>query len=716
MVKKRILVVEDERIVAEDIRENLERLGYEVPQAVASGEEAMRRAEEVRPDLVMMDIHLRGEMDGITAAGEINGRLAVPIIFLTAFADDSTLCRAKEAQPFGYLLKPFREKELHATIEVAFYKHGMEMQLRELQGKLQEKVEELERQEVERSRRQALQLAQFRVREAVWRMQRPEDIDRVTEVIGECLQSLGIEYLGFGVNLVAEKKGEAQVEFHSVGKGGERIESRPDSGEALIARTWRERIPLYRRDIQTEDEYGERGYIEAQFGPVRSVLDVPFSHGTLAINSREPDAFSKESIDALQALAEVLSEGYRRLQDLDLLQEQEIQLRQSQKMEAIGQLAGGVAHDFNNLVTVITGYCQLLCKGLAGDDARRQQIAEIERSGEQAAAMVRQLLAFSRRQVVKPKVLDLNEVLVGVEKMLGRLIGEDIEMVWAPAAEPGKVEADPGQLEQVIMNLAVNARDAMPEGGKLTIETAEVELDREYADRHLGVEPGPHVLLAVSDTGVGMDAETRARIFEPFFTTKEEKGTGLGLATVYGIVKQSGGHVWVYSEPGKGSTFKVYLPRVEREATPESRIEAEASGDGGEETVLVVEDDRTVRELVQRILEESGYQVLVGEHGEEAMQVCARQEGDIHLLLTDVVMPGMNGCELAEYVTAMRSETEVIFMSGYADRAVGRHGLLKADVQFIQKPFTPDELLHRVRKVLDGPRSTARGGDDEVSG
>ena len=704
MALSKILVVEDERIIAEDIRENLERLGYAVPGVAASGEEAIRKAVEMRPDLVIMAIRLKGEMDGITVAEKINQRLAVPVIYLTAFADDSTLQRAKKTQPFGYLIKPFKEKELHATIEVALYKHGMEMQLKRLQKELLGKVEELESQESERRRREALQLAQFRVREAVWKMQRAEDIDLVMEVIRECVRMLGIESLGIGVNLVEEGGEGTKVQFHSLGERGEQIESWPDSGKELIVRTWRERIPAYRRDIQTEDEYGERGCIKKQFGPVRSVLDVPFSHGTLAINSREPDVFSKEDIAALQALADVLSEGYRRLQDLDLLEIKEVQLRQSQKMEAIGQLAGGVAHDFNNLVTVITGYCQLLRKGLAAEDARQQHIEEIERSGEQAAAMIRQLLAFSHRQVVESKVLDLNQVLAGVGKMLGRLIGEDIEMVWALGTVTGKVEADPGQLEQVIMNLAINARDAMPEGGELIIETTDVELDQEYAERHLEVQPGPYVLLAVSDTGVGMDAETQARIFEPFFTTKEEKGTGLGLATVYGIVKQSGGHIWVYSEPGKGSTFKVYLPRVEREAKRVSCAAVGVGVGGGDETILVVEDNQTVRKLVQRILEDWGYKVLVAQQGEEALQICARREGAIDLLLTDVVMPGMNGCELAEYLTAMRSEMKVIFMSGYADRAAERYGLLRGERPYVQKPFTPQELIHEVRVTLDTPQ------------
>ena len=383
----------------------------------------------------------------------------------------------------------------------------------------------------------------------------------------------------------------------------------------------------------------------------------------------------------------------------------EDQLRQSQKMEAVGQLAGGVAHDFNNLLQVIMGYGELLLGALRPDDPSRELVGEITHAGERAAALTRQLLAFSRRSVVAPKVLVLNSVVIGLEKMLRRVIGEDIDLRTNLQPGLGCVRADPGQIEQIVMNLAVNARDAMPQGGKLTIETRDAELDEEYARLHAGARPGPCVLLAVSDTGHGMTPEVRARVFEPFFTTKEMgKGTGLGLATVFGIVQQAGGHVAVYSEPGVGTAFKAYLPRVEESASSaESRSGAQAPPKGTE-TVLLVEDEDAVRSLTRIVLQGAGYHVLEASDGGEALAVAGRYEGTIHLLLTDVVMPVLGGRQLAERLLALHPEMKVLFQSGYMDDAVVRHGVLQEKVHFLQKPFTPAALALKVREVLDAPR------------
>ena len=381
----------------------------------------------------------------------------------------------------------------------------------------------------------------------------------------------------------------------------------------------------------------------------------------------------------------------------------EQQLRQAQKMEAVGRLAGGIAHDFNNILTAITGYADLLLEDLAAKDPRRQDAEEIRKASDRAAGLTRQLLAFSRQQVLQPRVVDLNALVSELEKMLRRLLGEDVTLATALAPTLGRVRTDPGQLEQVIMNLAVNARDAMPTGGRLTIETADVEFDAAFAGDHYPAQPGEYVMLAVTDTGSGMDAETQVHLFEPFFTTKEKgKGTGLGLATVYGIVKQSGGFIWVYSELGVGSTFKIYLPRVEAAAEPPSSRAAPAPVARGTETVLVAEDEAPVRAVARQTLERYGYRVLEAPSAEAALDVAQRYSGPIHLLLTDVIMPGLSGRDLAVRLATLRPETRVIYMSGYTDDAITRHGVLEPGFVFVQKPFTPDRLARAVREVLDG--------------
>jgi len=435
--------------------------------------------------------------------------------------------------------------------------------------------------------------------------------------------------------------------------------------------------------------------------------------GVLSIHTRRSEGFAGDTLASATAFASQAAtalENARLYQEArqayDELARTQQQLLQVQKMEAIGRLAGGVAHDFNNLLTVLGGRSRLLLDRLRRDDPLRRDIELIQETADRAATLTQQLLAFSRKQVLAPKVLDLNAVVVNMDTMLRRLIGEDIDLVTVPGPALGRVKADPGQIEQVIMNLAINARDAMPRGGQLTIETANVELDEAYARRHVAVRPGPHVMLAVSDTGPGMDAETQARVFEPFFTTKEPgKGTGLGLATVYGIVKQSGGNIWVYSEPGRGTTFKIYLPRVEEAAEPVEPAKALAGPPRGLETVLVVEDDEALRELAREILQSHGYTVLEARHGGEALPIGERHAGPIHLLVTDVVMPWMSGRELARRLMPAHPEMKVLYVSGYTENAVVHNGVLDPDTAFLQKPFTPDALARKVREVLDAPRA-----------
>ena len=387
----------------------------------------------------------------------------------------------------------------------------------------------------------------------------------------------------------------------------------------------------------------------------------------------------------------------------DLTEENRLkaQFLQSQKMEGVGQLAGGIAHDFNNLLTVINGAAAFAATDLKEDNPLQEDLRMIQQAGEQAAALTRQLLAFSRRQIMTLEVVDLNALVANLQSMLQRLIGEDIELVVVPAQGLGSVRADRAQVEQVVLNLAINARDAMPRGGTLTIETRDVELDEAHAARHATVEPGPHVMLTVSDTGVGMDETTRLRIFEPFFTTKEMgRGTGLGLSTVYGIVKQSRGSIWVYSEPGKGTSFKVYFPRIEAAARKDwpARSPAPVRGTG---TILVVEDDAAILRLAHRILGAAGYTVLTARNGGEALLLLERHVGPVDLMLTDVVMPEMGGPELAERLARSHPEMKVLFSSGYTDDTVLRHGVLASTAHFIAKPYSPAGLTHRVREVLE---------------
>jgi PAS domain S-box-containing protein len=396
---------------------------------------------------------------------------------------------------------------------------------------------------------------------------------------------------------------------------------------------------------------------------------------------------------------EDITELKRAEEEKAVLQEQ---LRQSQKVEAIGRLAGGIAHDFNNLLTVIKGYSQLSSFELKEGDPLSVNIDEIQNAAERAASLTRQLLAFSRRQVMEMRVLDLNTLLRDLEKMLRRVIGEDIEMVIQLGENLGRVRADVGQIEQVIMNLAVNAKDAMPSGGKLTIETANVELDESYARSHVDVRHGRYVMFSVSDTGVGMTPEVRERIFEPFFTTKERgKGTGLGLSTTYGIVKQSEGHIWVYSVQGKGTTFKIYLPRV-NEPLEEIRKEVlKKELPRGNETILIVEDEEEVRKLAGKILEKQGYRILETFNGDDALVACEKRKSPIHLMLADIIMPGMSGSELAKLLIPLYPEIKILYMSGYTDNAIVRHGVLEKGVNYIQKPFTMEGLARKVREVLD---------------
>ncbi len=490
--------------------------------------------------------------------------------------------------------------------------------------------------------------------------------------------------LGYGraSDLVGMHAG-AFVEDAAPAPAAGRVESQHASGQVEVRLRRRDGVTLWALAAATP-VFEDGRYV----GVLGMMMD---------ITERKREEAERERLTAV--LQRELAERERAEESLRRTEEQ---LRQAQKMEAVGRLAGGIAHDFNNLLSVILSYAELALAELRAGDPVREDLAEIEKAGRRATELTRQLLAFSRQQVLAPRVVDLGEVVAGMENMLRRLLGEDVDVTLHAARPLRRCKVDPGQIEQVVMNLAVNARDAMPEGGQITIEVTNADLDAAYAEAHLEVVPGPHVMLAVTDTGVGMDRETQARIFEPFFTTKERgRGTGLGLSMVFGVVKQSGGHIWVYSEPGHGTTFKLFFPAVDAPAESVTAPRPPALAARATETVLLVEDEEQVRLLARTVLRHVGYHVLEAANGGEAILVGEQHDATIHLLLTDVVLPRMSGRQLAERLARQRPEMRTLFMSGYTEGAVLRHDMLDSGAAFLQKPITPTALLEKVREVLD---------------
>jgi len=629
--EKKILIVEDEAIIACDLQRRLEQQGYTITAAVATGEDAIKKAGEDSPDLILMDIVLLGEIDGIEAAGQIRALYGIPVVYLTAYADDRTLERAKLTEPFGYVLKPFDDRELRSIIEMALYKYRIEHQLRQSNEFLLTVLESLSH--------------PFYVINA-------EDFTVV----------LANSAAGFGE---LNGKSTCYALTHNV--------SSPCSGvehPCTIMEIRKTGNPVQLEHVHYTHEgkaltYQIHGYpVYDKHGKVIRVIEY--------------------ALDITE---------HRKLEG---------QLRQSQKMESVGRLAGGIAHDFNNLLTAILGYSELAIAELPEEHPVRRQVNIIADAGNKAAALVRQLLAFSKKQVLEIRVLNINEVVESIGKILSLVIGEDIILEMNLSPSVWSIRADPGQLEQVLMNLAVNARDAMPCGGRLTIETENVELQEEYARGHQGVRPGPHVMLAVTDTGSGMGPSVLEKIFEPFFSTKGNKGTGLGLSTVYGIVRQHNGHIYVYSEEGIGTTFKVYLPAGDEKGEGPAETQTRTLDLRGNETIFVVDDEPSIRQLIMDTLEPLGYRLLEASCGEEALQRSAMFRDKIDLLLTDVIMPDMNGHELAERLNKTRPETEVLYMSGYTDETISRLGITHIKKRFIQKPLTPKKLAGIIRELLNG--------------
>lgn len=622
---------------------HLQKGGYDVHSERIDTADAMRAALSEREwDIIISDYHLPGF--GALQALEILKETGkqIPFIIISGTIGEETAVQALLSGVSDYLMKD---------------------NLRRLVPAIERGIEEAKNRRVRLETEEALRRSEERYRLLFEKNPLPMWVYDTDTLGFLAVNAAAIEHYGFSAE-----------EFHSMTIK----DIRPAEDVAMLEQN----ITETRRVIDRVDEWRH----QKKDG---TIINVEITSHELAF----------DGTDARLVLANDIT---KRVQAEEELRKSEEQLRQAQKLESIGRLAGGIAHDFNNMLTAINGYSELTLRRLASDDPLRQNIEEIRKAGGRSAELTRQLLAFSRRQMLQPKVVDIDQVVLDTSLMLKRLIGEDVELITLVGKNVARIQADPGQLSQVLMNLVVNARDAMPDGGTITIETRNVNLDEQYARQHLSVRPGPYVMLSVSDTGIGMDAETQKQIFEPFFTTKEVgKGTGLGLSTVYGIVKQSNGNVWVYSELGKGTAFKIYLPQFEEPNSVSLEPQPAASFSWGSETILIVEDEDMVRSLSREVLESCGYTVIVASNGVEALTVCEQHKDQIHLLITDIVMPQMGGRELAEKLSVAYPKVRVLFTSGYTDDAIVRHGIIEDDANFIQKPFNLDDLARKVRELLD---------------
>jgi two-component system cell cycle sensor histidine kinase/response regulator CckA len=649
----RILVVDDEDNDRQLLRVLLAAEGF-IIETAASGAEALAIIAREPPELILLDV-MMPDMDGYQVAEAIKSNRAlvpIPIIMITVVDDHDTMMRALALGVEDFLVKPVHRGELYMRVRnllrLKAYgdHHGRYSQLLEHEASARTAALTASEQRYRALFESAKDAIAVLTREGVIREmnRRWEDIAGISreQLIGRHIR-----------------------DFAEPGQEGANVES-------------------YQRMVASDGAVSAPVRIATADG---STLLMEFSHAIIEV--------AGESL--VLAIGRDVTEQ-RRLEE---------QLRQAQKLEVIGQLAGGVAHDFNNILTAILGFCELLLLELGPSGVGRTDVFEIKTAGERAAGLTRQLLAFSRKQILQPSVLDINDAIKGMELMLRRLIPAHIDLVVSQQGEIGAIKIDPTQLEQIVINLVVNAADAMPRGGKLTVETSNVRLDEHYQRHHLPVMPGDYVMLAVSDTGVGMDDATSRRVFEPFFTTKElGNGTGLGLATVYGIVKQSGGDIWVYSEPSHGSAFKIYLPAVTAPLSSAVKtVTAPETALRGSETILLVEDDEAVRRLARLILERTGYRIIEAKNPKDAVRVAEQFGERIDLLLSDLIMPESEGPPLLDRLRAVRPALRVLYISGYADEAVVRHGVIVEGTPFLQKPFTPLALSGKVREVLDDPRT-----------
>lgn len=644
MMATRILIVEDEILVARDLEQQLTALGYQVAGIAATGALALQLVAEMQPHLILMDIRLQGALDGIATAEQIRLRHLLPIIYLTAHADSATVARARVTEPFGYILKPFEERELRTTIEMALYKHDAERKLRASE------------------RRFATTLRSI------------GDAVIATDERGQITYMNPTAETLTGWPL-AEAQGQPFANIFQIIH-----ETTRQPAENPVERVLQEGIVV--------------GLANHTLLLSRDGQEIPID------DSASPILDDQGNCTGVVLVFRDITE--RRLAE-ERVRASEQQVRQVQKMEAIGQLAAGIAHDFNNMLTVINGYSSLLLSGKEPGPNWRKYLERIETAGKRAEALTRQLLTFSRRQLVQPRVLDLNHLVLHMEQMFSRLLGEHIQIITVLDPTLAPVRADAGQIEQVLLNLAVNARDAMPGGGAITLQTSNLILTHQQTLDLPDLQPGLYAVLIVQDTGCGMTEHVKSHLFEPFFTTKErDKGAGLGLATVYGIIKQSNGHITVKSEVDQGTVFTIYLPAVHGQTTDTDQALHSAALPQGGETVLLVEDEDTVRNFTSEVLKTCGYSVLPAANGPEALQISATYSGPLHLLLTDIVMPEMNGWALAEQIVRQR-QMKILYMSGYTDSVHLGAQAKGGKIQLLLKPFTPNVLAQKVRALLDEP-------------
>jgi signal transduction histidine kinase/ActR/RegA family two-component response regulator len=688
----RLLVVEDSPTQAAELAFILESEGFEV-EVASDGLRGLTLCTESPVDVVLSDV-VMPELDGYELCKRLKAdprTSGIPVILLTSLADPMDIVRGLECGADNFITKPYDPAYLMGRLRRLLDNKAMRSS-----RKVDVGVEVL------------LMGKRF-----IINSEREQMLDLLISTFEEVLRSRQREY---EAKLSEETARESHRFLQSALNALSAQIALLDNNGSIIAANarWRE-LSLVKHWKWPDAGVGSK-YLEiyrSAFGTDRDDSK-KIEEGLLSVQSGAQPRFEVEYCAWIHSEPRWIAMSATRFEDRGMYlvavehdditsrKQLEQQFYHSQKMEAIGQLAGGVAHDFNNLLTVITGYAELLAHDLPPEDAKRGDLNEIVQAVGTAAALTRQLLAFSRKQIVKPTVLNINSAVSEVERMLRRLIGEDID--YSASLDPtlGRVRADANQIQQILMNLVVNARDAMPHGGKITVETSNTYLDASYAASHPEVKAGGYVMLAVSDSGLGMDAQTQARAFEPFFTTKAVgKGTGLGLSTVYGIVQQSGGHIWLYSEPGFGTSFKIYLPRVDEALEPVRKPEPPLSIRPATESVLVVEDNEAVRNMLCRVLRTNGYKVLEAGNARAALKVCSADAPPIDMLISDVVMPDMSGIELASQLKLSHPSMRVLLMSGYSGTAMTRHGELRADFPFLEKPFNPDTVARKVREVLD---------------
>ena len=759
MEKTSILIVEDEAIVAENLSDKLEQLGYNVAGIASKGEEAKEMALKLRPQLILMDIQLIGQKDGIWVAEAIQKQYEVPVIYLTAHSDPATLARAKVTGPLGYILKPFETRDLATQIELALYRHQTEQELRKQRELLRVTLTSIGDAVIATDARGCitfmnpvaetltgwpLSLATGKPLTEVFRIVNEYSRETVDDPVSKVLKSgmvvglanhtvlmqrggreVPIDDSGapildkhgniLGVVLVfrdisARRRAEAEREkmLMAIEQVGETIVITDPEGNIEYVNPAFERITGYTKAevIGQNPRILKSGKQDQQFyHQMWETIAAGKTYTGHLINKRKDGTYYTDDttispvLDAKDRLVAYVSVKRDVTAQLAL----EEQFHQAQKMESVGRLAGGVAHDFNNMLGVILGHTELAIEQVRPTSPLYSNLAEIHKAAQRSADLTRQLLAFARKQNASPQVLDCNDTVTGMITMLRRLIGEGIDLAWMPGANLWPIKIDPAQIDQILANLCVNARDAIDSIGKVIIETKNVILDPDHGTRHATHAPGEYVMLAVSDSGCGMDQNTLENIFEPFFTTKEVgKGTGLGLATVYGIVQQNRGFIDVTSELGKGARFKIYLPRTQE--IKQSREEPVAKKSSkGSETLLLVEDEGAILQLAKTILERLGYTVLASDSPANALSIAEKHEHPVHLLITDVVMPVMSGNQLKDRVKQFFPDIKVLFMSGYTADAIAHRGFMDNNIHFLQKPFSNDSLAQKVRDILDNP-------------